>query len=166
MPIIDGIEATRQITSEPSGAPRVVILTTFDLDDYVYAALRAGASGFLLKDIPPEQLVEGIRTVANGDSLLAPAVTTRLIQAFVGASSHAPMPSTIEELTPREWKCSATTSPPASPMTEIAKTLVVSGATVKTHITRVLAKLALRDRVQAIILAYETGIVRPGQHQQ
>jgi DNA-binding NarL/FixJ family response regulator len=160
MPVVDGIEATRQITSALSGVPRIVILTTFDLDDYVYGALRAGASGFLLKDIPAEQLAAGIRTVAHGDSLLAPAVTTRLIRAFVGASSHRPVPSAIGDLTPRELEIFKLIAGGLS-NGEIADTLVVSGATVKTHITRVLAKLGLRDHVQAVILAYETGPCPP-----
>jgi DNA-binding NarL/FixJ family response regulator len=161
MPALDGIEATRRITAGPGRPPRVLILTTFDLDDYVYGALRAGASGFLLKDVPPEQLVEAIRTVANGDGLLAPAVTTRLIEAFVQASAHAPVPSAFSDLTPRELEIFTLIARGLS-NTEIADRLVVSNATVKTHVTKIFSKLGLRDRVQAVVLAYETAIVRPG----
>jgi DNA-binding NarL/FixJ family response regulator len=142
-------------------SPRVLILTTFDLDDYVYGALRAGASGFLLKDVPPEQLVEAIRIVANGDGLLAPAVTTRLIEAFVQVSAHAPVPSAFGDLTPRELEIFTLIARGLS-NTEIADRLVVSNATVKTHVTKIFSKLGLRDRVQAVVLAYETAIVRPG----
>jgi DNA-binding NarL/FixJ family response regulator len=161
MPALDGIEATRRITAGPGRSPRVLILTTFDLDDYVYGALRAGASGFLLKDVPPEQLVEAIRIVADGDGLLAPAVTTRLIEAFVQASAHAPVPSAFGDLTPRELEIFTLIARGLS-NTEIAERLVVSNATVKTHVTKVFSKLGLRDRVQAVVLAYETAIVRPG----
>jgi DNA-binding NarL/FixJ family response regulator len=165
MPGVDGIEATRLITSDPERSPRVVILTTFDLDDYVYGALQAGASGFLLKDIPAEQLVEGIRTIANGDGLLSPAVTTRLVKAFVRSSAHAPVPASIGELTTRELEIFKLIARGLS-NAEIAETLFLSGATVKTHITKILSKLGLRDRVQAVILAYETAIVRPGIESQ
>jgi DNA-binding NarL/FixJ family response regulator len=127
----------------------------------VYGALRAGASGFLLKDVPPEQLVEAIRIVADGDGLLAPAVTTRLIEAFVQASAHAPVPSAFGDLTPRELEIFTLIARGLS-NTEIAERLVVSNATVKTHVTKVFSKLGLRDRVQAVVLAYETAIVRPG----
>lgn len=161
MPAVDGIEATRQITAGPGNSPRVLILTTFDLDDYVYGALRAGASGFLLKDVPPEQLVEAIRTVANGDGLLSPAVTTRLIEAFVEASAHAPVPAAFGDLTARELEIFTLIARGLS-NTEIAARLVLSNATVKTHVTRIFSKLGLRDRVQAVVLAYETAIVRPG----
>jgi len=161
MPAFDGIEATRQITTASDRSPRVVILTTFDLDDYVYGALRAGASGFLLKDVSPEHLVEAIRTVANGDGLLSPAVTTRLIEAFVQSSTHAPVPSTISDLTPRELEIFTLIARGLS-NSEIAEMLVLSNATVKTHVTKVFSKLGLRDRVQAVVLAYETAIVRPG----
>ena len=161
MPVLDGIEATRQITSGSNRSPRVVMLTTFDLDEYVYGALRAGASGFLLKDVGPEQLVDAIRTVAQGDSLLAPSVTTRLIQTIVQAKDHAPIPPAIDELTPRELEIFKLIARGLS-NAEIAEQLVLSSATVKTHVTRVLTKLGLRDRVQAVVLAYETAIAQPG----
>jgi DNA-binding NarL/FixJ family response regulator len=163
MPAIDGIEATRQITAA-DGPPRVVILTTFDLDEYVYGALRAGASGFLLKDVGAEQLVDGIRTVAGGESLLAPSVTTRLIESAVRSQTHTPIPPTIDELTARELEIFKLVAHGLS-NTEIADQLVLSGATVKTHVTRILSKLDLRDRVQAVVLGYETAIIRPGTRQ-
>jgi DNA-binding NarL/FixJ family response regulator len=163
MPTIDGLEATRQITAIDR-PPRILILTTFDLDEYVYGALRAGASGFLLKDVPAEQLVDGIRTVANGESLLAPSVTTRLIASLLQGQTHAPVPPAINELTPRELQIfKLVASGLSNP--EIADQLVLSNATVKTHVTRILAKLGLRDRVQMVVLAYETAIIRPGTRQ-
>jgi DNA-binding NarL/FixJ family response regulator len=162
MPVMDGLEATRQITASPD-APKVVILTTFDLDDYVYEALRAGASGFLLKDSPRADLVAAIRVVAAGDALLAPSVTRRLIEAFARRpASMAPAPSRLSSLTPRERDILLLVARGHS-NTEIAAELVVSEATVKTHIGHLLAKLGLRDRVQAVILAYETGAVTPGR---
>ena len=161
MPVLDGIEATRQITATSKTPPRVVILTTFDLDEYVYGALRAGASGFLLKDVSPEQLIAGIRTVAGGESLLAPSVTTRLIRTVVETQDHAPVPAAMEELTSREVEILKLVASGLS-NAEIANELVLSHATVKTHVTRVLTKLGLRDRVQAVVLAYETAIIRPG----
>jgi DNA-binding NarL/FixJ family response regulator len=163
MPAFDGIEATRQITTASDHPPRIIILTTFDLDDYVYGALRAGASGFLLKDVSPEHLVQAIRTVANGDGLLSPAVTTRIIEAFVQGSTHAPVPAAISELTPRELEIFTLIARGLS-NSDIAETLVLSNATVKTHVTKIFSKLGLRDRVQAVVLAYETAIIRPGQH--
>jgi DNA-binding NarL/FixJ family response regulator len=159
MPAMDGIEATRRIAAG-DGAPRVLVLTTFDLDEYVYEALRAGASGFLLKDAPEEQLVSGIRIVADGGSLFAPAVTRRLIERFAGGPSAQPPPA-LGELTPRELEVLRLVARGLS-NAEIAGTLVVSEHTVKTHVARVLQKLDLRDRVQAVVLAYEAGIVRPG----
>ena len=163
MPVLDGIEATRQITSSSNRPPRVVILTTFDLDDYVYGALRAGASGFLLKDVSPEQLVDGIRIVAGGESLLAPSVTTRLIQTVVQAKARAAVPPAIGELTPCELEIFKLVAHGLS-NAEIADRLVLSGSTVKTHVTRILTKLGLRDRVQAVVLAYETALIAPGTH--
>ena len=165
MPAIDGIEATRQITAAHSYQPRVIILTTFDLDDYVYGALSAGASGFLLKDVSPEQLIDAIRIVAGGDSLIAPSVTTRLIDTLVRqhAKPPRPLPSEMDDLTPREREIFELVALGLS-NAEIASRLVVSVATVKTHVTGVLGKLGLRDRVQAVVLAYETAIVRPGAH--
>jgi DNA-binding NarL/FixJ family response regulator len=161
MPVLDGIAATRAITKERSA--RVLILTTYDLDEYVYDALQAGASGFLLKDTPPEQLVEGIRAVAAGEALLAPTVTRRLIEEFarIGPSRRA-RPAELDELTPRELEVLGLVARGMS-NAEIADALVLSGTTVKTHVTRVLMKLGLRDRVQAVVLAYESGLVTPGR---
>jgi DNA-binding NarL/FixJ family response regulator len=163
MPEMDGIEATRLIAGgDGDGAPRVLMLTTFDLDEYVYDALRAGASGFLLKDVPAEQLVEGIRVVAEGDALLAPSVTRRLIHEFShGARSQQSAPAELEDLTPRELEVFGLIARGMS-NAEIAADLVVSETTVKTHVARVLMKLGVRDRVQAVVLAYESGVVAPG----
>jgi DNA-binding NarL/FixJ family response regulator len=162
MPVMDGLEATRRITALPS-APKVVILTTFDLDDYVYEALRAGASGFLLKDAPRGDLIAAIRVAAAGDALLAPSVTRRLIEAFARRpAAAAPAPSKLASLTPRERDILRLVARGRS-NAEIARELVVSEATVKTHVGHLLAKLDLRDRVQAVILAYETGAVIPGR---
>ena len=163
MPVMDGLEATRRITAAGPGAPKVVILTTFDFDDYVYEALRAGASGFLLKDAPRADLIAAVRVAAAGDALLAPSVTRRLIEAFARRpASAAPAPSRLASLTPRERDILLLVARGHS-NTEIASELVVSEATVKTHIGHLLAKLGLRDRVQAVILAYETGAVIPGR---
>ena len=163
MPVMDGIEATRQITATGPAAPKVVILTTFDLDDYVYEALRAGATGFLLKDAPRADLIAAVRVAAAGDALLAPSVTRRLIEMFARRpASMAPAPSRLASLTARERDILLLVARGHS-NSEIAAELVVSEATVKTHIGHLLAKLDLRDRVQAVILAYETGAVIPGQ---
>jgi DNA-binding NarL/FixJ family response regulator len=157
MPEMDGIAATREITGGPT---RVLILTTFDLDEYVYDALAAGASGFLLKDVGPEQLTEGIRVVASGDALLAPTVTRRLIDELVAARKRpAAAPPELDSLTPREREVLELVAQGHSNF-EIAELLVVEETTVKTHVSRLLAKLGLRDRVQAVIFAYETGLVR------
>jgi DNA-binding NarL/FixJ family response regulator len=163
MPEMDGIEATRLIAGgDGDGSPRVLMLTTFDLDEYVYDALRAGASGFLLKDVPAEQLVEGIRVIAQGDALLAPSVTKRLIHEFArGGTSQRSAPASLEELTPRELEVFKLIARGMS-NAEIAAELVVSETTVKTHVARVLMKLGVRDRVQAVVLAYESGVVAPG----
>ncbi len=162
MPGMDGLEATRLITREAPDAPKVVMLTTFDLDDYVYEALRAGASGFLLKDSPRHDLIAAIRAAAAGDALLAPSVTRRLIEAFARRPPEAaPSPSRLASLTAREQDVLLQLARGRS-NAEIALTLFVSEATVKTHVGNVLAKLGLRDRVQAVILAYETGLVVPG----
>ena len=163
MPEMDGIEATRLIANGGGeGAPRVHMLTTFDLDEYVYDALRAGASGFLLKDVPAEQLVDGIRVVAEGDALLAPSVTKRLIQEFSrGAVAQQSAPAALEDLTPREHEVFKLIARGMS-NAEIAAELIVSETTVKTHVARVLTKLGVRDRVQAVVLAYESGVVAPG----
>jgi DNA-binding NarL/FixJ family response regulator len=164
MPRLDGIEATRRLAGPRVEDPvRVLILTTFDLDEYVLAALRAGASGFLLKDAPPEDLVEAIRIVAAGDALIAPSVTRRLLDRF---ATSLPDPATVrpaalDSLTAREVEVLGLVARGMS-NAEIAEQLVVSETTVKTHVGRILAKLDLRDRVQAVVLAYETGIVRPG----
>jgi DNA-binding NarL/FixJ family response regulator len=162
MPELDGIAATRQITA--AHAARVLVLTTYDLDEYVYDALQAGASGFLLKDTPPEQLADGIRAVADGEALLAPTVTRRLIEEFarIGPIRRMP-PSELDELTPRELEVLRLLARGMS-NAEIAAALVLGDTTVKTHVTHVLGKLGLRDRVQAVVLAYESGLVTPGQN--
>ncbi|MER5999592.1 response regulator [Nonomuraea sp. NPDC003707] len=162
MPVMNGLEATRELLSR-GGAPKVLILTTFDLDDYVYEALRAGASGFLLKDASAAQLVEAVRVVAAGEALIAPAITKRLIHEF--AKLGAPRPVTGKrpaELTERETEVLTLVAQALSNQ-EIAEKLFVAEQTVKTHVGRVLMKLGLRDRAQAIVFAYETGLVRPGE---
>jgi len=161
MPELDGIAATRQITARHRA--RVLVLTTYDLDEYVYDALQAGASGFLLKDTPPPQLAAGIRAVADGEALLAPTVTRRLIEEFarIGPAHRTP-PSKLDELTPRELAVLRLLARGMS-NAEIAAALVLGDTTVKTHVTHVLSKLGLRDRVQAVVLAYESGLVTPGQ---
>ena len=162
MPVMDGLAATREIALLPA-PPKVVILTTFDLDDYVYEALRAGASGFLLKDAPRADLIAAVRVAAAGDALLAPSVTRRLIEAFARRPETAmPRPSRLASLTPRERDILLLVARGNS-NTEIARELVVSEATVKTHVGHLLAKLGLRDRVQAVILAYETGAIIAGR---
>jgi len=162
MPIVDGIEATRVVVSE-SLASHVLVLTTFDEDRVVYDALAAGASGFLLKTEPPGRLVEAVRTVAAGESLLAPVLTRRLIEEFVRRPPPGDVvPDRLSELTEREREVLALIARGLS-NAEIAASLVVSAATVKTHVNRIFSKLGLRDRVQAVVLAYETGLVRPGQ---
>jgi DNA-binding NarL/FixJ family response regulator len=164
MPVLDGIAATRTILAGPP-APKIIMLTTFDLDEFVYAALTAGASAFLLKDVKAEQLADSIRTVHRGDALLAPAVTRRLIARFV-AAQPAPRPDDhrLAALTTREREVLIMIARGLS-NTEIAATLVVSEATVKTHIGRIFTKLNARDRAQAVIAAYETGLVAPGAPQ-
>jgi len=164
MPELDGIEATRRITGGGGdGAVRVLMLTTFDLNEYVYEALRAGASGFLLKDVPPEQLAAGIRVVASGDALLAPSITRRLVAEFARAAPVASEPPRgLDELTARELEVFKLVARGLS-NAEIAAELVVSETTVKTHVARVLMKLGLRDRVQAVVLAYESGVAIPGR---
>jgi DNA-binding NarL/FixJ family response regulator len=168
MPGVDGIEATRRIrdAAEPDAGPRVVILTTFDLDDYVFGAFRAGASGFLLKDAPRERILEAVHAAAAGDALVAPAITRRLIEHFVTPTTAtlAPPPE-LEVLTPREREVLELIGRGLS-NGELAERLVVSEKTVKTHVGRILAKLGLRDRVQAVIWTYEAGIVVPGEQGQ
>jgi DNA-binding NarL/FixJ family response regulator len=163
MPEMDGIEATRRLLGgEPTaGGPRVLMLTTFDLDDYVYKAMKAGASGFMLKTAPPEQLAAAVRTVAAGDSLLAPTVTRRLIEAFV-SRPRAGASTQLGELTEREVDVLRRVARGLS-NAEIADELVLGETTVKTHVNRILTKLGLRDRTQAAVLAYETGLVEPGE---
>ncbi len=160
MPTMDGIDATRRIT-ELEPAARVLILTTFDLDEYVYEALRAGASGFLLKDRPPEELVHAVRVVAAGDALLAPTVTRRLIEEFAHRPGGPAAPAALDELTDREREVLVLMARGRS-NAEIAGDLFVAETTVKTHVGRVLHKLGLRDRAQAVVLAYESGLVQPG----
>ena len=162
MPRLDGLAATRRLLGEDreQPAPRVIVLTTFDRNEYVYEALRAGASGFLLKDMPAAQLVAGLRAVAAGDALLAPSVTRRMIEEFA-AVRHAAVPPGFDELTARE-RDTFTLLARGLSNAEIAAQHVVAEATVKTHVAAILAKLGLRDRVQAVVLAYETGLVKPG----
>ena len=163
MPEVDGLEATRRIVAlDQAGGVRVLVLTTFDLDEYVYAALRAGASGFLLKDTPPADLLAAIRVVAAGDALLAPSITRRLIAEFARRPEPGPVaPAALASLTDREREVLALVARGLS-NAEIAELLVVSAATAKTHVSRVLAKLQARDRAQLVMLAYETGLVTPG----
>ena len=162
MPGVDGIEATRQLAGSGLGGPRILILTTFDLDQYVYDALRAGASGFLLKDVTAERLFDAVRVIAAGDALLAPAVTRRLISEFtrLRPSPDAPPAAALAELTPRETQVLQLVAAGLS-NPEIAAQLVVTEETVKTHVSRMLSKLGLRDRTQAVVTAYETGLVVP-----
>jgi DNA-binding NarL/FixJ family response regulator len=159
MPELDGLEATRRILAADPDS-RVLILTTFDLDEYVYRALSVGASGFVLKDEPPEQLIAAVRTVAGGDALLSPSVTRRVIQQFTRV--HQAPPEAVETLTDREMDVFRLISRGYS-NAEIGQELFISDTTVKTHVTHVLGKLRLRDRVQAVVLAYESGLVQPGQ---
>jgi DNA-binding NarL/FixJ family response regulator len=167
MPELDGLEAARRILSgtPEDGAPKILMLTTFDLDEYVYEALRAGASGFLLKDTPPEQLVSAIHVIAEGEALLSPSITRRVISEFVkgtGPKPQAQFPR-LQDLTARELEVMKAIARGLS-NAEIAKELFVSETTVKTHVARILMKLGLRDRVQAVVLAYEAGVVQPGEH--
>jgi DNA-binding NarL/FixJ family response regulator len=164
MPVLDGIEATRRIGASGAAAgARVLILTTFDLDDYVYKALQAGASGFLLKDSAPEQMLEGIRVLAGGEALLAPAITRRLIREFAArpAPGDRPSPETLRVLSEREREVLAEVAAGRS-NPEIGERLHISAATAKTHVGRLLMKLGARDRAQLVMIAYESGLVRPG----
>jgi DNA-binding NarL/FixJ family response regulator len=163
MPVMDGLEATRRIlVVVPTPPVRVVMLTTFDLDDYVYSALRSGASGFLLKDVSPEQLIAGVRSVAAGDALLSPAITRRLIERWARPASSLPGGADkLGALTQRELEILQLLAKAMS-NSEIAASLVLSEATVKTHVARVLSKLELRDRVQAVVFAYEAGLIEQG----
>jgi DNA-binding NarL/FixJ family response regulator len=164
MPDMDGLEATRRIlASQPGCGCKIIILTTFDLDQYVYAALTAGASGFLLKDVSAEQLVTAVRTVRAGDALLAPSITRRLVERFAGQQEGGPqVHADLSELTPRELEVLQLMARGLS-NAELAAQLFLSEATVKTHVGRILAKLGLRDRVQAVVLAYQTGLADRGQ---
>lgn len=159
MPLMDGLEATAQIT-EDTPATKVIVLTTFDVDDYVYGALRAGASGFLLKDAGGDQLVEAIRVVASGEALIAPSITKRLIAEFAGRPESKELEG-LDELTEREVEVLEQVARGLS-NAEIAEELYVSETTVKTHVSHILTKLHLRDRVQAVVAAYESGLVTPG----
>jgi DNA-binding NarL/FixJ family response regulator len=163
MPVMDGLEATRRITASPAtSGVRIVVITTFDLDEYVYAALRAGASGFLLKDAPPDELLAAIRVVAGGEALLAPSVTRRLIEQFVSRPErHIAAGDALGELTAREREVLALVAKGRS-NAEIAGELSMSPATAKTHVSRLLTKLDGRDRAQLVVVAYETGLAVPG----
>ena len=165
MPGMDGLEATRRILASRSGQDmRIIILTTFDLDQYVYAALAAGASGFLLKDVSPEHLIGAVQLVRSGDALLAPSITRRLVERFAGQQpAAAEVSADLSTLTPRELEVLGLIARGLS-NAELAAELTLSEATVKTHVARILTKLQLRDRVQAVVLAYETGLVSAGQN--
>ncbi|MGI5285863.1 response regulator [Nonomuraea polychroma] len=162
MPEMDGIEATRRIVADGADETRVLILTTYDLDHYVYTALTAGASGFLLKDVTPEHLVAAVRMVRSGDALLAPTITRRLVERFARRDdAKAALHRDLSELTPRELEVLRLLATGLS-NAELAERLTLSPTTVKTHVARILSKLGLRDRVQAVVLAYETGLISPG----
>jgi DNA-binding NarL/FixJ family response regulator len=160
MPVLDGIEATRELTRDGDRS-RVLMLTTFDLDEHVYDAIRAGASGFLLKDVPPAELAHAVRVVAAGETLLAPTITRRLVEEFVRRPPPGRRSEQLEDLTERELEVLQLVARGLS-NGEIAEQLVLGETTVKTHVTRILSKLDLRDRVQAVVLAYESGLVTPG----
>jgi DNA-binding NarL/FixJ family response regulator len=161
MPNLDGIEATRRLAAA-AHAPRVLILTTFDLDQYVYDALRAGASGFLLKDATAEELLQAVRVVAAGEALLSPSITRRLIADYARRPPPNERPAALDELTPRELEVLRLIARGLSNR-DIARKLVLGDATIKTHVARIFAKLDLHDRTQAVVLAYETGLVTPGE---
>jgi len=161
MPGVDGLEATRRITADPELHSRVVILTTFERDEYVFEALQAGASGFLLKNAPPEELLHAVRVVADGDALLAPSVTRRIIEQFAHPRSNPELGARLESLTHRELEVLQLLASGKS-NAELAAELFVTEGTIKTHVSSLLSKLGLRDRVQAVVLAYESGLVTPG----
>jgi DNA-binding NarL/FixJ family response regulator len=162
MPGMDGLEATRRLAADAGLATRILLLTTFDLDEYVFGALRAGAAGFLLKDAPPERLIDGVRAVAAGESLLSPAITRQVVEAFLRVPEPRPeLTDALAELTARELEVLRLLARGRS-NPEIAAELFISDTTAKTHVSRVLLKLGLRDRVQAVIFAYEAGVTRPG----
>jgi DNA-binding NarL/FixJ family response regulator len=163
MPGLDGIEATRRLLANGSGAPRVLMLTTFDLNEYLYEAMKAGASGFLLKDAPRDQLVSAVRTIASGDALIAPSLLRRLVEDFVRRPAPGSRtPGELSDLTERELEVLKLVARGLS-NAEIATTLFLSDATVRTHVRHILSKLNLRDRVQAVVLAYESGLVQAGE---
>jgi DNA-binding NarL/FixJ family response regulator len=162
MPTLDGIAATREIAADPALAGvRIVILTTFELDEYVFDAIRAGAAGFLVKDTKPSDLIEAVRVVAAGEALLSPSVTRRLIGEFAARAKEPPRSATLEELTDREREVMALAAAGLS-NDQIAERLVVSSATAKTHVSRAMIKLGARDRAQLVVIAYESGLARPG----
>ena len=162
MPVLDGLAATREISLDASLDPvRIVILTTFELDEYVFDAIRGGAAGFLVKDTKPSDLIEAVRVVAGGDALLSPSVTRRLVEEFAARAKEPPSSSALAELTEREREVMALAGAGLT-NEEIARRLVVSIATAKTHVSRAMVKLGVRDRAQLVVLAYETGLVRPG----
>ena len=166
MPRLDGIEATRRITADPSVSTRVLVLTTYDVDQHLYEAIRAGASGFLLKIAPPRQLIEAVRAVADGDALLAPTITRRLMEEYVRRPPpDGQVPQAVTDLTEREVEVLRLIAAGLSNR-EISERLLVGGATVKTHVNRLFRKLGVRDRVHAVVLAYECGLVRPGDTSQ
>jgi DNA-binding NarL/FixJ family response regulator len=162
MPVLDGIAATRRLRERPDGGPRVLVLTTFDLDEYAFHALRAGADGFLLKDTAPGRIADAVRTVARGDALLAPALTRRLVERFLARPAPDGAAARLAGLTERETEVLRLVARGMS-NAEVGAALHVSEATVKTHLTRTFGKLGLRDRVQAVVLAYESGLVEPGE---
>ena len=163
MPVLDGLEAARRILAADADGPRILMLTTFDVDEYVYAALAAGASGFLLKDVAPEQLTAAVRLVRSGDALLAPSITRRLVERFArGGQETSAVHRDLASLTPREREVLQLLARGLS-NAELAAAFQLSEATVKTHVARILGKLQLRDRVQAVVVAYETGLVAPGE---
>ncbi|MEY2513833.1 MAG: hypothetical protein QOJ89_1191 [bacterium] len=162
MPVLDGLQATRRITADAALASKVVILTTFERDEYVFDALQAGASGFLLKNAPPEELVRAVRVIAAGDALLAPSVTRRLIEQFASRPAKPQLRAQLDSLTQRELEVLGLLARGSS-NAELAATLFVTEGTIKTHISSLLGKLGLRDRVQAVVLAYESGLVTPGE---
>ncbi len=161
MPGMDGLEATRRIGALPGQPPSVLVLTTFERDDYIFAALRAGASGFLLKNAPPEDLIAAIKVVAGGDALLAPSVTRRVLETFIGQGPIPERPAVLDRLTEREREVLSLVARGLT-NAEIADRLFVGEATVKTHVSNLLAKLGLRDRIQAVVFAYESGVIQPG----
>jgi DNA-binding NarL/FixJ family response regulator len=162
MPVLDGLQATREIAGDGKlHGVRIVILTTFELDEYVFDAIRAGAAGFLVKDTKPAELIEAVRVVAGGEALLSPSVTSRLIAEFAARAKQPPESTALEELTDREREVMALAAGGLS-NEQIAERLVVSAATAKTHVSRAMVKLGVRDRAQLVVLAYETGLIRPG----